>query len=372
MKLVVARHAGRDACAPKWAFSHRPYARSVSNSLFTCVLFGLTLIGYAQPPSSAIQSSTTARLENVRMRDICILRDDAAKLYYAVSSTMAPAKDGFGRSAVRVYSSKDLLTWTGPRIVFQTPINLWGDINIRSIWAPEMHAYKGKYYLFLTFDTDFPFPEQWRDWLPRVKRGSQVLVADSPFGPFKSFQNHSTLPVDMMTLDGTLWIEDGVPYMVYCHEWVQIKDGTVEMIRLKDDLSETVGVPVRLFDGSDAVWSRKSPQYGCHVTDGPYLYRSRSGKLFMIWSSFGAHGYTTGVAVAASGKLRGPWVQQTEPLFADDGGHGMIFTRFDGQLMLVLHKPNKGGSERARLFELEDTGETLRIKSGFPAATTNE
>jgi len=40
--------------------------------------------------------------------------------------------------------------------------------------------------------------------------------------------------------------------MVYCHEWVQIKDGTVEMIQLKDDLSETVGDPIHLFDGSDA------------------------------------------------------------------------------------------------------------------------
>lgn len=86
----------------------------------------------------------------------------------------------------------------------------------------------------------------------------------------------------------------------------------------------------------------------------------------MIWSSFGKGGYTVGVAVSASGKLRGPWVQQPEPLFAEDGGHGMIFKRFDGQLMLALHQPNKV-TERARLFELEDTGETLRIRRTFPA-----
>lgn len=53
-------------------------------------------------------------------------------------------------------------------------------------------------------------------------------------------------------------------------------------------------------------------------------------------------------------------------LFSDDGGHGMIFKRFDGQLMLVLHQPNKRPNERGRLFELEDTGEALRIKSPFP------
>jgi len=63
---------------------------------------------------------------------------------------------------------------------------------------------------------------------------------------------------------------------------------------------------------------------------------------------------------------------RTELLFAEDGGHGMKFKRFYDQLMLLLHQPNKGGRERARLFELEDTGETLRIKSAFPATAADE
>ena len=233
---------------------------------FACLMLGVTVC--AQPEPASMQGTGTVRLADVRMRDVCILADEASKTYYAVSSA--------GRS-VRAFTSKDLVTWEGPHTIFQTPPDLWGDVQIRSIWAPELHAYKGKYYLFLTFDTNSLFPEQWRNWRPRVKRGSQVLASDSPLGPFKPFQNHSTLPVDMMTLDGTLWAEDGTPYMVFCHEWVQIKDGTVEMIRLKDDLSETVSEPVRLFDGSDAPWAKKSAQYGCYVTDGPYLYRSKSG-----------------------------------------------------------------------------------------------
>src|SRR6185295_11171537 len=164
-----------------------------------------------------------------------------------------------------------------------------------------LHSYKGKFYLFLTFNTDHQLAEQWRDWLPRVLRGSQVLVSDSPEGPFIPFANHSTLPVDMMTLDGTLFIEEGVPYMVFCHEWVQIKDGTVEYIQLKDDLSATVGEPKRLFHGSDAPWSRKSDQYGCHVTDAPWLYQTKNGKLLMLWSSGGPTGYAVGIAVSKTG-----------------------------------------------------------------------
>jgi arabinan endo-1,5-alpha-L-arabinosidase len=318
----------------------------------------------AQTPRPTPIAFGTHLLADVRMRDVCILADEKTKTYYAISSGFAPNKESFKNSAVRAFTSKDLINWEGPHIIFQTPKDLWGDIDIVGIWAPEMHFYKGKYYLFLTFDTDTKLSEQWRDWLPRVHRGSQILVGDSPLGPFKPFQNRSTLPTDMMTLDGTLWEEDGAPYMVFAHEWVQIKDGTIEYIKLKDDLSETVGEPKKLFDGSDAPWARKSPQYSCWVTDGPFLYKSKSGKLFMIWSSFSNTGYTTGVAVSDSGKLAGPWKQRSEPLYPADGGHGMIFRRFDGQLMLVLHSPNKM-TERAKLFEIEDTGETLKVKKPF-------
>jgi len=315
----------------------------------------LAASAWAQAPS-ALPPPGPITLGKIRMRDVCILPDRKSGTYYMVG----PA----GR-AVRAYTSKDLLNWVGPEIVFRAPEDIWGDIPIVSIWAPEMHAYKDRFYLFLTFDTRHQFPEQWRNWLPRVTRGSQILAGDSPTGPFKPFQNHSTLPADMMTLDGTFWVEDEIPYMVFCHEWVQITNGAVECIRLKDDLSEAVGEPAPLFRGEEAPWSLLDKRYGNHVTDGPYLYKSKSGKLFMIWSSFGTGGYTTGIAIADSGKLAGPWKQQREPIFKENGGHGMLFTTFEGQLMMVLHAPNDRDAQ-PRLFKMEDTGDTLRIVSEFP------
>jgi hypothetical protein len=82
----------------------------------------------------------------------------------------------------------------------------------------------------------------------------------------------------------------------------------------------------------------------------------------MLWSSGGATGYATGLAYSESGKLAGPWKQQAEPVFAADGGHAMLFHRFDGQLMMILHQPNRVPDERARIFEMEDTGDSVRIK----------
>jgi Beta-xylosidase len=302
--------------------------------------------------------SANLKLADVRMRDACVLADEVTQQYIIISSARG--------AGVRAYTSRDLVHWEGPRIIFQAPPKFWGDIDVISVWAPEMHAYRGKYYLFLTFDTKHLFPEQWRNWLPRVTRGSQILVSDSPFGPFTPFENRSTLPPDMMTLDGTLFVEDGVPYMVFCHEWVQIKDGTVSYVKLKDDLSATDGEPVVLFHGSEAPWNKKSKEFGCHVTDGPTFHRSKSGKLFMLWSGFGDGGYTTGIAISDTGRLAGPWRQQAGPIFSADGGHPFLFKRFDGQLMMTLHSPNKD-TERALLFEMEDTGETLRIVRPLPA-----
>lgn len=316
----------------------------------------------AQPSTSPQRGRTPPfsrdlKLADIRMRDACVLPDPATGTYTLVASTFR---------GVRAYTSKDLVTWEGPHVIYRIPDNVWPGVDVRGIWAPELHRYRDKFYLFLTFDTTTPLSgEQWRNWRPRVKRASQILVSDSPLGPYTPATEVPTLPADMMTLDGTLWVEDGVPYMVYCHEWVQIVNGTIELIRLKDDLSGTAGEPARLFWGNDAPWGKRSDEYGCWVTDGAYLYTSKSGKLFMIWSSFSETGYTVGLAISDSGKLAGPWRQHPEPIYAQDGGHGMLFKRFDGQLMLTLHTPNKD-TERIRLFEVEDTGESLRIVRPFP------
>ncbi len=312
-------------------------------------------------------------LADLRIRDPFILPDAATQTYYLVAS-LHPSSER-PRPGVGVYTSQDLETWRGPTPVFETPPDFWAQ---GSIWAPEMHAYRGKFYLFVTFNTHIPLPNaqppvaagEAEDWPPLVMRGSQVLVGESPLGPFRPFHNRAHTPTDQMALDGTLWIEDGVPYMVYCHEWVQIADGTVECVRLADDLSDTVGEPVTLFRGSDAPVAR--PGGDRYITDGPFLYRTKSGRLLMLWSTFGWRGYTTLIAASESGSLFGPWVQHPRPLFAEDGGHAMIFHTFDGTPMVALHHPNRSPNERALLLELEDTGDTVEIvrryRAGFPFA----
>jgi hypothetical protein len=164
-----------------------------------------------------------------------------------------------------------------------------------------------------------------------------------------------------MALDGTLHVEpDGTPWLVFCHEWVQVGDGTVEAVPLKRDLSDTAGAPVTLFRASVAPNVRPDMR----VTDGPFLYRSpKSGALFMIWSTFlTGSDYCVLVAKSETGGILGPWRGHT-PLYTKHGGHGMLFKTFEGELTLSLHQPNSPrDKERLQLFSIEDTGDTLRLK----------
>ena len=296
------------------------------------------------------------------IRDPFIVPEPDTQTYYLYKSADVTLEDGQRRPGVVAYSSKNLQTWLGPYPVFHYPDDLWAN---GSIWAPEVHRYKGKYYLFATFNSDKPVP------LPSGRpktglRATQICVADSPLGPFKIFDNRPHTPADWLSLDGTLWLEEGTPYMIFCHEWVQITDGTMDLVRLKDDLSAPVGKPSLLFKATDANWvKRVRGKFEGYVTDGCFLYQTKTGRLLMIWSSFGEHGYTVGIARSTSDKVAGPWEQIQKPLAARNGGHGMIFRSFDGRLIMPIHQPNSGAT-RMRLFELEDLGDTLRIKDEIP------
>ncbi len=108
----------------------------------------------------------------------------------------------------------------------------------------------------------------------------------------------------------------------------------------------------------DAGWVRPVRNNG-YVTDGPFFHKTESGKLLMGWSSFGDKGYAIGTAVSASEKIHGPWEHTDKLIFAEDGGHGMLFHAFDGELMLTFHQPNTGPHERAQIYRVEEQNDRL-------------
>jgi beta-xylosidase len=298
---------------------------------------------------------------DIRVRDPFIYADKSTATYYLYAQ--AENRKGSGYQGVEIYASTNLVDWAAP----QPALTLPASQRVAMVWAPEMHAYNGAYYLFvtLTFHTTLagPPPCDAKNWPPLFRRGTWIFRADSPKGPFTPLKNNALTPPAWMALDGTLCIDNGSPYLVFCHEWVQLIDGTVNALPLTPDLSDAAGDPLPLFRASDAPGAKTGPREG-KVTDGPFLYRSpASGALFMIWSTFiPGHGYCVMQTRSESGRVTGPWKNHT-PLYTQNGGHGMIFTDFGGRLLLALHQPNNGPHERLHLMELADDGTALRLKS---------
>ena len=316
--------------------------------------------------AGAAMGASGLAMEDFRAHDPFILADAASRTYYLYTSVTSGALPR-GQAGVVAYTSQDMKTWDGPQVVFTVPADGWAN-PAHGAWAPEVHLYQGKYYLFVTLhNRDTIIAEPPESWKVTHMRGTQIFVSDAPTGPFVAMADRPTPSEDFMTLDGTLFVEDGQPWIVYCHEWIQVINGTFEAMRLKPDLSATVGEPVLLFRASDAPWItpwqvKPDDPPREFVSDGCFFYRTQTGKLLMLWSSWQENGkYAEAVAYSLSGRLVGPW-RQAEPLLTDDSGHGMIFNTFDGRLMLVVHRPTMSPQSRARLHELEDTGDGLKIK----------
>ena len=294
-------------------------------------------------------------LDSIRLSDPCILADKKTATYYMTGT------------GGMLWKSKDLRKWSGPYNMIQTDPDSWMGPR-PMIWAAELHSYKGKYYYFATFTNRSVILETVKGNVIN-RRASHVLVSDKPDGPYVPMTDPTYLPADKPTLDGTFWVDtDDKPYMIYCHEWLQNWNGTMEKIELKPDLSGSVGKRQILFFASDSPWSKERDENDRiifnKVTDGPYLFRTQTGKLGMIWTSWVFEDYTQGVAYSESGTLDGPWVQEKEPITPPNYGHGMLFRTMEGKLLMSVHSHKSVNGRTVRtpcLFEVDDSGDKISV-----------
>ena len=273
--------------------------------------------------------------EDLRIRDPFILTDSENGCYYMYGSIdLIPGSYGTLQT-FSVCKSYDLEHFDEPKVIFDArKTGFWAD---RDFWASEVHKYNGRYYLFGSCKAEGKC------------RATHIFVCDTPDGEFAPVSEKPITPSDWECLDGTLFVENGTPYMVFCHEWVQIKDGEICAVPLADDLSCPVGEPFLLFKASDNPnVSQHGEGTGNYVTDGPFLYRE-NGKVKMIWSSFFNKKYV--ILSAESDSIHGKWTHGGSR-FDFDGGHAMIFTSLEGKRMISLHAPNKTNFERAVFYEI--------------------
>ena len=299
----------------------------------------------------------TVHFNDLSMSDPYIYADEATKTYYLTSS------------GGRQYRSKDLVMWEGPYNV----------IDISGTWmekagfaaAAEIHKVGDYYYYAGTWSDHSDLIQQ----VPRrynVPHNQTVLLrASNPEGPYEVFDrnpNHDYQPREWDCIDGTLYEENGHIYMIFVHEWTQLIDGTMDYVELSADLAETISEPVTMFRASEnpscgemnslgeATFGLKMPGW---VTDGPQMFRTKTGKLGMLWATWGKERYFQAICYSESGTIAGPWIQEPEPFLADNSGHGMLFKTFEGKLIYVVHHSEGNGPRKPQYWTVDDSGDKL-------------
>ena len=141
--------------------------------------------------------------KDINIRDPFVLSENGKYYMYGTR-----AKNfGVNVDGVDVYISDDLENWSEAKECLRSSdYGLNGGVN----WAPEVHKYRGRYYMFITFTQK------------NGLRGTYVHVSEKPEGPFKPHSIGAVTPDGWECLDGTLYVENGVPYLVFCHEHVEL------------------------------------------------------------------------------------------------------------------------------------------------------
>jgi beta-xylosidase len=183
------------------------------------------------------------RTSDIQIRDPFIVQVKEEGKYYLYGTTDKRAWTGPG-GGFECYCSADLAEWEGLFPAFVPPADFWATTQF---WAPEVHRWGGRYFMFASFKAD------------GMHRGTQVLAAAGPRGPFLPHSNGPVTPRDWECLDGTLFVDDaGKPWMVFCHEWVQVHNGQICAMPLTNDLRTAAAEPVLLFTASQAPWVVRS------------------------------------------------------------------------------------------------------------------
>ena len=295
-------------------------------------------------PDPRLNCERKTKTHDIRCRDPFVML--AGDVYYLYRS-----RDG----KIECLTSLDLNLWSEPIVVFDPPADFYGCDQF--FWAPECHYYDGNFYIFTSCKSG-----------KTGTRRISVYRASTPLGPFTEITKGGITPAAWDAIDGTLWFENDIPYMVFVHEWTSMPDhiGSFVAAPLGKDFTRFTAEPIHLFYASELEGATEG------VTDGCYLYRTDSGKLGMIWSNFVANDYVIAKAHSDNGTLSGKWIQDgllyargLRAGFDFDGGHGMIFRKRDGGFAVAFHSPNapaKGDIERLTISDLDVTDDDITIK----------
>ena len=198
---------------------------------------------------------------------------------------------GFLMQDYLLYKTTDMVNWTDCGVVvtlrnFKWATRYgWGGFT-NGLWAPQIVQANGKFYLYS----------------PLQGRGIGVLVADTPYGPWKDPIGDRLLSDQYDSIDPTVLVDDdGQAYLYWGNP-------NLWYVKLNKDMISYSGTPQKCnVQYSDELRARfKGQSLGENrfaYQEGPWAYK-RNGKYYMAYAS---ECCPEGIGYAMSDSPEGPW-----------------------------------------------------------------
>ncbi|WP_167608022.1 glycoside hydrolase family 43 protein [Maribellus sediminis] len=240
----------------------------MKNGLKIAAIIGgmaMTFTGIAQKP--IIQTKYTAD-------PAPMVYNDTVFLY-----TTHDEDDAFGFKMYDwlLYTSTDMVNWTDHGAVASLADFKWVPYD-NGAWAPQCIERGGKFYLYC------PMPNG---------VGIGVLVADSPYGPFKDPIGKALIQNGPQDIDPSVLIDDnGQAYMYWGNP-------NLYYVKLNEDMVSYSGEIVKVPELAKV----KGQPDPFHYQEGPWAYK-RNGHIYMAYASTCC---PEGIGYAMSDSPTGPW-----------------------------------------------------------------
>ncbi|MBW6526930.1 glycoside hydrolase family 43 protein [Sphingomonas sp. RHCKR7] len=241
------------------------------------------------------------------------------------------------RLAIRRTRDLSHLADAPERTVWQPPAR---GANARSIWAPELHHIRGRWYIYYTAAAD--------DHDDDAHRGVFVLEngAADPLGG--SWIDRGRVNTRLPGLDGTVFTARGRLWFVYSA--YDGPDSVLAIAAMRDPW--TLEGRETVIARPDRAWER---QGGRQILEGPAFLQGPRGDLYLAYSGSAcwSDGYAVGLLRAARGADPldpRSWTKAPRPILATTPaakvyapGHNAFFRAAPGQTWIIYHANSAAG-----------------------------
>lgn len=184
---------------------------------------------------------------------------------------------GFKMKDWLLYTTTDMVNWTDHGVVASLKDFKWTDPE-NGAWAPQVIEKDGKFYMYC------PMPGQ---------RGIGVLVADSPYGPFKDPIGKPLVKNSSDDIDPTILTDDdGQAYLYWGNP-------NLWYVKLNNDMISVAGPIIK----DPSIAKVKDSPDPFHYQEGPWAWK-RNGNYYMAYASTCC---PEGIGYAMGKSATGPW-----------------------------------------------------------------